>query len=310
VINSDDREETTFTIEDENNTRIDALLAKTFPDQSRSYFQKLIDGGSVLLNGVQPKKQTRPERGDTISLSFDLIQEIHLEPENIPLNIIYEDEHLICVNKACGMVVHPAPGHWRGTLANALLYHFNNLPGDDQLRPGIVHRIDKDTTGLLLVAKTPQCHRKLIEAFSSRKIKKEYIAITWGKPSKPYISAPIGRHPKNRKIQALIEEGRESYTSFDVLEINNGFALVKAHPFTGRTHQIRVHLQALGAPILADPLYGSRTAQQKHPNDRLQLHAYRLNFQHPITGEEMDLKANIPEDMKRLIKHLFNGSYE
>lgn len=304
-------EELTFPVEVDN-LRIDLLLARKFKDQSRSYFQKLIDGGFVSLNGTKPKKQTRPKLGDTITVSFELNQEIRLDPEEIPINIVYEDDHFICINKVPGMVVHPAPGNWNGTLANALLYHFNNLPGSDSLRPGIVHRLDKDTSGLILVAKTPECHRKFVEIFSSRQIKKMYLAISWGKPKENVFSGNIGRHPKDRKKQIMFDTdtmGRHSHTDLEILERNENYTLLRALPLTGRTHQIRVHLQALHAPILGDPQYGSRTANQKHPNTRLQLHAHELKFAHPITDEAMHLKAPLPADMLKLIHHLFEKDY-
>ncbi len=292
--------------------RIDQLLAETFPEQSRTYFQKLIDQDLVLVNHKTVKKRHVPSYGDWLSVTFQLTPEISLEPEEMDLEILYEDEEILCINKPAGLVVHPAPGHWSGTLVHGLLSYLNleKLPEADSLRPGLVHRLDKDTSGLILIAKTPQTHRGLIEQFSQRQVQKDYLAICVGKPKELYIEGYLGRDPRHRKQQAFVEEerGRWSETSFSIVTHQEQFSLVKAYPKTGRTHQIRVHLKALRAPILGDPIYGSPSANQRHPNTRLQLHAFKLQFKHPTKGVELKLSAPLPHDMKQWISKNFSGS--
>lgn len=284
--------------------RIDKLLAQRFPNHSRTYFQHLIEIGCVLLNGEVVKKRILPEEGDEIEVCFQATPEASLEPENIPLEILYEDEHILAVNKPPGMVVHPAPGHWSGTFVNALLGHCSNLaPGNDPLRPGIVHRLDKDTSGVLLAAKTTLAHQKLIEMFSTRRMQKVYLAICSGKPRNGTINLPIGRHPVHRKEMTTLPDGREAITEFQVVACNETNSLVLARPRTGRTHQIRVHLKHLGCPIVGDTLYGSN-----RESERQLLHAYRLSFDHPITGSPMCLTAPIPEDVKNWMRRLCGPS--
>jgi 23S rRNA pseudouridine1911/1915/1917 synthase len=283
--------------------RLDKLLAHRFPHYSRTYFQHLIEIGCVLLNGEPAKKRFLPEEGDEIEVCFQATPELSLEPENIPLDILYEDEYLLAVNKPVGMVVHPAPGHWSGTFVNALLGHCSHLaPGSDPLRPGIVHRLDKDTSGVLLAAKTTATHQKLIEMFSSRRIQKLYLAVCVGKPRNGIVNLPIGRHPVHRKQMTTLPDGREAITEFQVLAFNERNSLVLARPTTGRTHQIRVHLKHLGCPILGDTLYGSTEAE------RQLLHAYRLSLTHPITQAPLHLTAPLPEDMKTWMQRLCGPS--
>jgi 23S rRNA pseudouridine1911/1915/1917 synthase len=284
--------------------RIDKFLSKRFPNHSRTYFQHLIEIGCVLVNGEPVKKRTIPEEGDEIEVLFQATPEASLEAENIPLEILYEDEYILAVNKPAGMVVHPAPGHWSGTFVNALLGHCQHLaPGSDPLRPGIVHRLDKETTGVLLAAKTLEAHQKLIELFSNRKMEKLYLALCQGKPANTIITAPIARHPVHRKEMAAIPDGREAITEIQVAACNDRMSLVLARPRTGRTHQIRVHLKHIGSPVLGDPIYGKRENYERHL-----LHAYRLVFEHPITGCPMRLIAPIPNDMKILMHKLCGPS--
>ncbi len=293
-----------FVAAEEEGTRIDKLLTSKFPHHSRSYFQHLLDIGCVLLNGEPVKKRVLPEEGDEIEICFQAIPEASLEPEAIPLDILYEDEYILAINKPAGMVVHPAPGHWSGTFVNALLAHCKNIaPSSDPLRPGIVHRLDKDTTGILLAAKTLAAHQKLIELFSTQKMEKLYLAICQGKPTKRVIDVPIGRHPVHRKEMAVLPDGRTAITEIQLAAYNDKYSLVLAKPKTGRTHQIRVHLKHIGCPVIGDTLYGKADL---HP--RQLLHAYRLSFQHPITQEPMRLIAPIPEDIKEWLYKLCGPS--
>lgn len=294
-----------FVSAEEEDVRIDKLLSDRFPRHSRTYFQNLIEQGFVLLNGDPIKKRTVPQEGDEIEVCFQATPELSLEPENIPLEIIYEDEHLLIINKPPGMVVHPAPGHPTGTFANALLGHCQGkVPGDDPIRPGIVHRLDKDTSGLLIGAKTLPAHQKLIEMFSQRKIEKLYLAVCSGRPPNGLIQAPIGRNPINRKEMAVISDGRESMTEIQTAAFNEQLSLILAKPRTGRTHQIRVHLKHIGCPILGDIIYGSERLNKSLQPERLLLHAYRLNFPHPITDMPMRLSAPIPDDLKFWMRRL------
>lgn len=293
-----------FITSSEEGVRIDKLLANRFPGHSRTYFQHLLDIGCVLINGERVKKRTIPEEGDEIEVCFQYPPETSLEPENIPLEILYEDEHILAVNKPAGMVVHPAPGHWNGTFVNALLGHCKTIaPGSDPMRPGIVHRLDKDTTGILLAAKTTIAHQRLIELFSSRKMEKLYLAVCHGRPQNNHINVPIGRHPVHRKEMAVLPDGREAITDVQLAACNDKYSLLLAKPKTGRTHQIRVHLKHVGAPVVGDKLYS-----KKEQHDRQLLHAYRLSFEHPVTKAPIRLIAPIPEDMKVWIRKLCGPS--
>lgn len=281
--------------EEECGDRLDKLLARHFPGQSRTYFQFLIEQGLVLVNGSPLKKRDKPKPGDEVEICFLLTPEISLEPQDIPLDILYEDEHLLAVNKPAGMVVHPAPGHPSGTFVNALLFHCKRLQVEEgNLRPGIVHRLDKDTSGILLAAKTKEAHQKLVSLFCERKIHKYYRAICIGNPGEGLIEAPIGRHPIQRKQMAVHEKGKPAISRCKVLEKNSSLSLVEVELITGRTHQIRVHLKHRGAPILGDPVYGSAAMNEKFQMTRQLLHAYRVELVHPITGEALQLTAPLP----------------
>lgn len=302
---SDDIYDTIFVSSDEKGIRIDKLLSARFSNYSRTYFQHLIDAGSVLLNGELIKKRVCPEEGDEIEVCFQAIAGPSLLPEKIPLNILYEDEYILAVNKPPKMVVHPAPGHYSGTFVNALLSHCEHLaPSKDPLRPGIVHRLDKDTSGVLLAAKTLLAHQKLIEDFSNRKMDKTYLAICLGRPMNGTINAPIGRHPSQRKEMTVLADGKEAISAVQTLAFNDQISLVLIRPKTGRTHQIRVHLKHIGCPIVGDPIYGSSKANQLYCPERLLLHAYRLNFNHPITKVPLCFTAPIPEDFKPWMQKL------
>jgi 23S rRNA pseudouridine1911/1915/1917 synthase len=288
-----------FTISHEDtNTRLDKLLSLRFPDHSRSYFQYLIEQGAVLVGGSPVKKKQSAKEGDEIEVCFLLTPEISLEPQDIPLDILYEDEHLIAVNKPAGLVVHPAPGHPKNTFVNALLFHCRHLPSIDRVRPGIVHRLDKDTSGVLLAAKTSQAHSKLVELFSERRIQKRYLAICVGAPKEGLIDAPIRRHPVHRKEMAVcFEKGKEAKSICKVLGKTKHLSLVEVELITGRTHQIRVHLKHIGSPILGDPVYGNQSTNKKFSAARQLLHSHRLNFIHPMTLSPIHLKAPIPGDI-------------
>jgi 23S rRNA pseudouridine1911/1915/1917 synthase len=297
-----------FVAEEEEGVRIDKLLTARYPHHSRTYFQYLIEHGFVMINGDPVKKREIPEEGDEIEVLFQLTPELKLQAEDIPLDILYEDEHLLAVNKPPGMVVHPATGHWSGTFVNALLGYCNQIASLDPLRPGIVHRLDKETSGVLLAAKTSTAHHKLIEKFASRQMEKQYLAICVGRPRNGLLSAPIGRHPVHRKEMAVLPDGKEALSDIQVVAFNEKLSLVLIKPKTGRTHQIRVHLKQLGTPILGDEVYGSDRANESHGATRQLLHAYRLSFTHPITQIPTHLTAPIPEDMKGWIQTLCGPS--
>lgn len=293
--------------EEESQERLDKVLARRFSGiKSRTYFQMLIDQQRVLLNGEPVKKRIKPQPGDEVQIHFILTPEIGLSPENIPLDIIYEDEYLIAINKPVGMVVHPAIGNWTGTFVNALLYHCQQLHVDPQnpLRPGIVHRLDKDTSGVLIAAKTTQSQQRLIEIFSGRKIEKEYLAVCLGNPGNAKIEAPIGRHSTNRRLMSVVESGKPAVTLCKTLGTDGKVSVAEVMLKTGRTHQIRVHMKFHGTPILGDATYGNTQANQKYHADRQLLHAKSLRFEHPITGKPLLLEAPIPADIAIWMKKL------
>lgn len=310
----EDSLETFFITEEEAQERLDKVLARRFCQAgSRTYFQFLIEEGKVLLNGAAIKKRNKAKAGDEVEVEFVLTPELELKPENIPLNIVYEDDSILVINKSAGMVVHPAPGHWSGTFVNALLYYcrdaFANLvenkenPQNPQqaLRPGIVHRLDKDTSGLLIAAKTPLAHQRLIEMFTNRQIYKEYLAICIGNPGIGEIDAPIGRHPTNRKMMAVVEEeGRKALTHYHVQAYDAKLSLVNVVIATGRTHQIRVHMKHRGHPVLGDDVYGLPHVNKQYGAQRQLLHAHLLRFIHPITGNSLELKVEMPRDMQEI----------
>ncbi len=300
-------QETLIITDSEQDIRLDKWLSLKFPECSRTYFQTLIEEGNVLINDKPCKKREKTRAGDEIEICFTLTPELALEPENIPLNILYEDDDLLVVNKPAGMVVHPAPGHYTGTFVHALLYHCKSLRSEiaDPLRPGIVHRLDKDTSGALIAAKTSYAHRNLVTSFSERKIKKFYKAICIGHPSVSEINAAIQRHPKKRQEMAIaLEGGRQATTLLETIEKGPHTSLLKIELITGRTHQIRVHLKHIGCPVLGDSLYGQADSNKKWKAQRQLLHAERLIFPHPRTGQLLDITAPIPTDMKYILSKL------
>lgn len=296
--------ETFFITEEEAGERLDKVLATRLSGAgSRTYFQYLIDEGKVLLNGSPVKKRVKPKAGDEVEVEYLLTPELKLKPEDIPLKIVYEDDAIIVVDKAPGMVVHPAVGHWTGTFVNALLYHCQGaFPSEGALRPGIVHRLDKDTSGLIIAAKSSLAQQKLIEMFSGRRVYKEYLAVCIGNPGVGSIDAPIGRHPTNRKMMSVLEEGgRQALTHYKTLSWNEKLSLVSIVIATGRTHQIRVHMKHKGTPVLGDPTYGVPSFNAKMGVDRQMLLAYRLRLEHPITGAALEFEAEMPKDMLKVV---------
>jgi len=297
--------ETLIITSDEEGKRLDRVLADRYPDaHSRTYLQWLIEERYVLLNQQPTKKRMKVSSGDQVDVRFVLAPEIELVPEEIPLNIIYEDDAIIAVNKPAGLVVHPGAGNWSGTFVNGLLFHCRTLPDGGELRPGIVHRLDKGTTGVLVAAKTTEAQQKLIELFSSRQVYKEYLAVCIGNPGKGTVDAPIARHPTQRQKMAVVEGGRHAVTHYDTMRYNASLSIVRLILETGRTHQIRVHLKTLGCPVLGDPVYGSASMNQKFQLERQMLHADKLRLPHPVTGEEITIEAPVPEDMAAMIRKI------
>jgi len=303
-------------------TRIDVWLTNKLTEAgknySRSYIQKLFDEGLVIVNGVVRKKNYKLSVGDVVEIRIPPVKEIELEGENIPLDIVYEDKYIIALNKPPGMVVHPAPGNIKSTLVNALLTHCKDLSEiGGTLRPGIVHRLDKETSGIMLVAKTNEVHLKLSKALKNREIKKIYECIVVGamKDKEGIIEAKIGRSHKNRKAMAIDEaNGREAITEYKIIERYDQFTYLTIMPKTGRTHQIRVHLSHIGYPILGDKVYlpnRLKTINITNKNkslitalrkvNRHLLHSRMLCFYHPITGEYMELSAELPDDFKEVL---------
>lgn len=284
--------------------RIDRFVARLYPQFSRTLVQKTIDQELLEVNGKSVKSNYIVVPGDLIVV-FDVpIAEMNLSPENIPLDIVYEDEDVLVVNKPAGMVVHPAPGSYEHTLVNALLFHVNSLSAlNGPVRPGIVHRIDKDTSGLLMVAKTDFAHMKLAAELAEKATKREYVGLLDGllNNDKGTIDMPIGRDPRDRKRMAVVETGKHAVTHFQVLERFQHQTLVQCVLETGRTHQIRVHLAKIGFPVTNDPIYNTR---QPDPGHGQFLHAKTIGFTHPRTGEKLEFSAPLPEYFQRVIDEL------
>lgn len=281
--------------------RIDNYLSDKL-DISRSKVQKLIKDGNVLVNGQSVNVSYKVKIGDVIEYSLDLNEETDITPENIPIDIVYEDDDLLVINKASGMVVHPAPGHYTGTLVNALLYRFNLNSGEAN-RPGIVHRLDKDTSGLMLVAKNEFIHEKLSEMIGKKDVERKYLAIVDGliKHDTGTIDAPIGRDTNNRQKMAVTDvNGKDSITHFKVLERFDNNTFIECILETGRTHQIRVHMNYIGYPINNDPLYGRGKATEFGQ----MLHSYSIKFNHPRTGKELSFRVDPPKEFMDKLEEL------
>ncbi|SFA38759.1 ribosomal large subunit pseudouridine synthase D [Anoxybacillus pushchinoensis] len=301
-------EQIQLTIEDQHDgERIDKVIAELNEQWSRSQVQQWLKEGHVLVNGKAVKPNYKCHVDDEVTISIPDPEPLHVEPEHIPLDIYYEDADVLVVNKPRGMVVHPAPGHMRGTLVNALLAHCKDLSGiNGVLRPGIVHRIDKDTSGLLMVAKNDLAHESLVNQLVNKTVTRKYEAIVHGVIPHDYgtIDAPIGRDPRDRQSMAVVENGKEAVTHFRVLERFDHYTFVECQLETGRTHQIRVHMKYIGYPLAGDPKYGPRKTL---PLDGQALHAGVLGFYHPRTGEYMQFKAPLPHEFERLLDMLRNN---
>ncbi|TAJ22813.1 MAG: RluA family pseudouridine synthase [Nitrospirae bacterium] len=299
--------------------RLDVFLANREPTLSRSALQRLIEGGHIRINGlvVKPSQKIRP--GDRIALDIPRPEPLELKPEPIPLEILYEDESLLVLNKPVGLVVHPAPGHWSGTLVNALLHHFERPEGalstiGGKERPGLVHRLDKETSGVMVIAKTDQAHRSLAGQFKLHTITRVYEALAWGavKKNEGVIELAIGRDTKERKkFSSRTARPKASATEYKVRKrLGKLASLVDLFPRTGRTHQLRVHLMALGHPILGDPTYGGSKVKDVGgvTIPRVMLHARTLGFVHPTTGKKLEFTTPLPADMQRVVEALREAS--
>lgn len=287
--------------------RIDKYLANIFQDKSRSFIQGLIEKENVKVNNKTPKSNYKLKKSDEIEIIMPEPEILKVEPENIPIDIIYEDEDVIIINKSQGMVVHPAPGNYNGTLVNALLYHCKDLSSiNGVIRPGIVHRIDKDTSGILVIAKNDDSHNKLSYQLKEHSMKREYYALIEGrlKNDSGTIDKPLGRCKRDRLKMGIVEDGKRAVTHYEVIERYNGYTLIKCILETGRTHQIRVHMASIGFPLVGDPLYGFK--RQKFKLEGQVLHAKTLGFIHPRTGEYMEFTSELPQYFSDLINKLRN----
>lgn len=296
-----------ITLEAENNgERLDAFISERVNRLSRSSVQRLIKEGLVLVEGRVFPKSRILKRGEQVTVNMPQPETAAIAPENLPLDIIYEDENLVVVNKARGMVVHPGPGHNKGTLVNALLYHCGDLSGvGGVVRPGIVHRLDRDTSGVMLVAKNDAAHQELSRQFKERLVKKVYLALVLGRleAKEIRIDIPVARDPCCRQKMAAVHNGREAVTEVKLLARAGENSLVAARPQTGRTHQIRVHLSYIGNPVWGDMLYGGWRKDFKQTGWEGQaLHARRIGFIHPVTGSEMSFTASFPPGFKELLR--------
>ena len=294
--------------EQDQGLRIDKYLANIFNDKSRSFIQGLIERKNVKINNKVLKSNYRLKNTVEIEIIIPEPEILSVEPENISIDVVYEDEDVIIVNKSQGMVVHPAPGNYSGTLVNALLYHCNDLSSiNGVIRPGIVHRIDKDTSGILVIAKNDDSHNKLSEQLKNHSMKREYYALIEGrlKNNSGTIDKPLGRCKNDRLKMGVVENGKRAVTHYEVVERYNGYTLVKCVLETGRTHQIRVHMASIGFPLVGDPLYGFK--RQKFKLEGQVLHAKTLGFIHPKTGEYMEFTSKLPQYFCNLINKLRNN---
>ncbi|KST67244.1 RluA family pseudouridine synthase [Mastigocoleus testarum] len=292
---------------EQENLRLDRYLSQALPELSRSRIQQLIEQGNVQLNHqICNSKKTIVKLKDKINLEIPPPAPLELKPESIPLNILYEDDQILILNKPAGLVVHPAPGHPDGTLVNAILAHCPNLPGIGGVqRPGIVHRLDKDTTGAIAIAKTELAHQRLQAQLKAKTARREYLGVVYGAPSQSdgTVNLPIGRHPVDRKKMAVVsveKGGREAITHWQIKERLGNFTLIHFQLETGRTHQIRVHSTHIGHPIVGDPIYGSGRSLKVNLTGQA-LHAWRLKLIHPISQEWMEFCAPLPEQFTKLL---------
>ena len=305
----------------DHNERLDSFLAKQFAKHSRVKIQRAIAARQVLVDGDSAKSSTRLKKGQVVTVDDLRVDSEEPIPEKIDLDVLYEDDSIIAINKPSAMVVHPAKGHWSGTLTSALAYHFQQLSQvGGPTRPGIVHRLDRDTSGVIIVAKTDEAHLNLAAQFEKRVVEKEYLAIVTPAPDRDQdlIEKPIGAHPYQREKKAIRDHhvsSRPASTMFEVVERLQGFALVRVRPKTGRTHQIRVHMAHIGSPVLCDALYSGRsrlsidelsgkTAGGTMLLNRQALHAHRLKIQHPTSGKVLEIEAPLPEDIQQTLAAL------
>lgn len=292
-----------FTVtEEEANSRLDIFLHEKLPNISRSYLKVLISDEQVLVNNKKAKPSLKLKPNQKIEVNVPEPKQTSIDPEDIPLDILFEDDDIIAINKPSGMVVHPAAGNYTGTVVNALMHHTKNLSGiGGVIRPGIVHRLDKETSGCLIIAKNDAAHQALSEQFQNRTIFKKYVALSQGLFEQPAntITTMIRRHPSNRKkMQAHPRLGKEAVSEYKVIDKYNKVSMVEVVIKTGRTHQIRVHLSYIGHPILGDTLYGGNRIFQNKTYDRIMLHAHTLKFIHPTTKKEITLTAPLPFSLK------------
>jgi 23S rRNA pseudouridine1911/1915/1917 synthase len=285
--------------------RLDIFLTEVQTDITRSYIKKLIETECVTVNGAPAKSHYKLKEGDRVEMEVPDPEPLEIKPGPIPLSIVYEDESLIVIDKPPGMVVHPAPGHSGGTLVNALLHHCDDLAGIGGVeRPGIVHRLDKDTSGLIVAAKTDACMQSLTRQFKERDIHKVYLALAKGtfESKTGTINVPIGRHKTHRKkMSTHTSAGRDAQTRYEVIRQLDGYAYLQLFPRTGRTHQLRVHLASIGHPILGDSLYGGKLGPGLPQIARQALHAHQLELTHPVTGNLLQFQSPLPPDMVILL---------
>jgi len=284
--------------------RLDIYLARRIQDLTRSQFQRFIDRGQIRVNGAQKKSSYKLREGDRVDVDIEIPETTGLQPENIPLKILHADEDIIVIDKAAGMIVHPGAGARTGTLVNALLYRFPEIRGvGAEERPGIVHRLDKETSGVMAVARSQRAYLELQRQFKARETKKVYLALVWGHlpASQGRFDWPIGRHVKHgQRMSIKTIKPRAAVTEYRIQKEYKDFSLLEIRPITGRTHQIRVHLSAAGHPLAGDRRYGaSRQPRYKFP--RLFLHAQRLAFRHPASGEMLEFSSPLPDDLKSLL---------
>lgn len=286
-------------------SRLDKILTQEMPDMSRSYLQQLIKDEAVFVNEKLEKANYKCRLGDVVKVSVPEPVDLEVVAQNLDLDIVYEDEYVIVVNKPAGMVVHPAPGTLDGTLVNGLMYHVKDLSGINGVnRPGIVHRIDKDTSGLLMVAKNDLAHESLVQQLVDKTVTRRYLALVHGEipHDKGSIDAPVGRDPKDRKKMTVVEGGKHAVTHFEVKERFKGYTLVECRLETGRTHQIRVHMRYIGFPLAGDPQYGPRKTLPT-PFGQF-LHAAVLGFDHPKTDEYLEFTAALPDYYEKTLNSL------
>ncbi len=286
---------------DKPGARLDKYVGDKCPELSRTQAQRLIADGYITVNGGVAKASLKLGVGDRVNIIIPPAPPSPLSPEAIPLNIIYEDDDLLVIDKPSGLTIHPAPGHPSHTLVNAILSHLADLP-DDSLRPGIVHRLDKDTSGVMVVAKNSLAQANLISQFKAHSVVKAYLVLVKGHltPENGIIEAPIGRDPRNRKRMAVVTEGREARTEYEVIKYIGNYTLLEVRPETGRTHQIRVHLKAIGYPVVGDKVYGVKSASLS----RQFMHACRLGFKLPSSGEYVEFTSKFPPDLAQALENI------